>query len=237
MFPRKASAGRGSDFTLIELLVVIAIIAILATLLLPALKNCQESSRRILCLNNLKQTMLAESSYADDSNGRVPQMIWFTVGTTAVAWGESLTGGNSAYRMPVYLTNKNMLQCPSMDPKVFDEAHQDNARWHTYGMFSMGKIDGEDISTWRTGSALNLWAVKNPSRTFLLADAAQTTSATQWYYFYAQTISSENSGIHTRHGNVANAAFLDGHATGMGGSDLKELGVTAYLDRFLNRIY
>jgi prepilin-type N-terminal cleavage/methylation domain-containing protein len=101
---------RRRAFTLIELLVVIAIIAILASLLLPAIAQANAKARNIKCVSNLRQAGLGFRIYANDHDQKFPWLVATPEGTMDAA-------NQQTYRHYQAISNElstpRILACPS----------------------------------------------------------------------------------------------------------------------------
>ena len=110
--------GSKNCFTLIELLVVIAIIALLASMLLPALKTARDKARQIVCISQLKQVGLAIFMYAQDYDDYPPSLEYGVSAGYIWTYGHPMSSYFQGPRMYISATYPDCFKiyiCPDRD--------------------------------------------------------------------------------------------------------------------------
>ncbi len=125
-------------FTLVELLVVIAIIAILAGLLLPALKSAKDKAMSIQCGNNLKQSGYCFFQYAGDFNNLIPNTRRDNHNTIITAHVQALMDETNYFQKGTYKTSHGTFRyaktmvCPLSPPIHYSVTTQSSVWQYSY---------------------------------------------------------------------------------------------------------
>lgn len=213
-------------FTLVELLVVIGIIAVLISILLPALSSARRSANRLTCLSNLRQFQLASEMYANENGGwYIPVLTFFAASGTppSVWWSENTTTRTYLSLFPnvqVYYGQADIKRiCPNasyaLNSPNPDGSYSIRA---SYGMNYTDYIDpvafpslylysGTSPKNWCAYKAAK---VRRASERLAWADAVAPWIRASTSNAYVGEVST-NTAVAYRHEGGINIVYFDGH--------------------------
>ena len=212
---RNRQVESSRSFTLIELLVVIAIIAILASLLLPALANAKDKAKQASCLGQLRQIGTAVGLYMDNNDGWFPIACiedFEGVSYPYTRWQKEIAPylelpGNLNTDDDQYMTG--VFKCPSAnldaDPTKYCRSG------YGWNIQYMGYDDNHGgygtVSKWVRESM-----VKKPSETLVVGCTCDVTDGS-WRDAYILPPSGGAINVGLRHSNGVNMVWADLHAS------------------------
>ncbi len=178
-------------FTLIELMVVITIIAILAALLLPALKIAKEAAKGIICKNKLKQLGEFSHFYADDWNG----WIFASYIPPDISWVTTL---NNDYLPRGHKGSESYFYCPSEIEVPKNKLSETNTSFALYRW-----------QAWAAYTYTRMAAIQDPSK---MKELFESKTEPSWNYVCnIETDWKGEGGWIRRHTNSGNVLYWDVH--------------------------
>jgi prepilin-type N-terminal cleavage/methylation domain-containing protein/prepilin-type processing-associated H-X9-DG protein len=191
-------------FTLIELLVVIAIVALLASMLLPALARGKSKARSVQCFSQMRQVGMATVMYANDNEDKLPRSTHSAMACGQLPWG---------YALVPYLLSKSFVCQDSAWTNLFNTLYHCPQDKRTRPDWSYGKNVYPELSAEETGGPTwpKLGLMPRPVSTVIYGEKLGSSMAD---HFMAQCWA--DGGVpevdQTRHDQKSNYIYCDGHA-------------------------